>query len=113
MSIHQAAQGEVVDVRPLKQQIASTKTSTLLKTDSTELLRLVMPAGNTIAEHKAPGEMTVHCLEGRIVFSSAENAQELVAGELLFLSAGEPHAVDAIEDSSVLVTILFRKDSQP
>ena len=111
MSIHHAAQGEVVDVRPLKQQIASTKTSTLLKTESMELLRLVMPAGKTIAEHKAPGEITAHCLEGRIVFSSTGNAQELVAGELFFLSAGEPHAVEAIEDSSVLVTILLGKDA--
>ena len=31
---------------------------------------------------------------------------ELVAGERLNLSAAEPHAAEAIEDSSVLVTIL-------
>lgn len=107
MAIHHAAPGEVIDVRPLKQRIAATKTSTLLKTDSMEVLRLVMPAGKTIAEHKAPGEITVHCLEGRIVFTSAGNAQELVANELLYLGAAEPHAVEAIENSSVLVTILL------
>ena len=93
----------------MKQKIAETKTSTLLKTSDMEVLRLVMPAGKTIAEHKAPGEITVQCLEGKIVFTSAGNAQELVAGELLYLNAAVPHAVKAIEDSSALVTILLSK----
>ena len=66
-----------------------------------------MPAGKKITEHKAPGEITVQCLEGRILFTASGSPQELVAGELLYLSAAEPHAVEAIDDSSVLVTILL------
>ena len=108
MAIQHAAQGEVVDVRPLNQKIAETKTSTLLRTSVMELLRLVMPAGKAIAEHKAPGEITVHCLEGRIEFTAAGSTRELLAGELLYLGAAEPHSLKAIEDSSVLVTILLR-----
>lgn len=109
MAIHHAAPGEVIDVRPLKQKITDTKTTTLLKTSDMEVLRLVMPAGKTIAEHKAPGEITIQCLEGKIVFTSDGNAQELVAGELLYLNSAVPHAVEAIEDSSALVTILLPK----
>lgn len=109
MAIHHAASGEVIDVRPLKQKIAETKTTTLLKTSDMEVLRLVMPMGKTIAEHKAPGEITVQCLEGKIIFTSNGNAQELVAGELLYLNAAVPHAVHAIEDSSALVTIHLSK----
>ncbi len=110
MALHHSGPGEVVDIRPLKATIADTKTTTLLKTKSMEVLRLVMPAGKKIAEHKAPGEITVQCLEGRIVFTSQGQAKELVAGDLLYLTAAEPHAVEAIEDASVLVTILLCKE---
>ena len=107
MAINHADPGDIVNIRPLKEKIADTKTTTLLKTNSLEVLRLVMPAGKKIAEHKATGEITVQCLEGRIQFTSQGKSKELVAGDLLYLRAAEPHAVEAIEDSSVLVTILL------
>jgi quercetin dioxygenase-like cupin family protein len=51
----------------------------------------------------------VQCLEGRIAFTAAGQTQELVAGQLLYLAAGAPHALKGIDDSSVLVTILLPK----
>ncbi len=107
MAIHHASPGEVIDIRPLKEQVADTKTSTLLTTDCMKVLRLVLPAGKQIAEHQAPGEITVQCLEGRIQFTSNGKPQQLTAGEMLFLEAAAPHAVEALEDASVLVTILL------
>ena len=107
MAIHHASPGEVINIRPLKEKVNDTQTSTLLTTDQMKVLRLVMPAGKKIAEHQAPGEITVQCLEGRIQFTSHGTPQELVAGEMLFLEAAVPHAVEALEDSSVLVTILL------
>ncbi|QEG39562.1 cupin domain-containing protein [Roseimaritima ulvae] len=107
MAIHHASPGEVISIRPLKEQVADTKTSTLLQTDHMKVLRLVLPAGKKIAEHQAPSDITVQCLEGRIQFTSGGNPQELVAGDLLFLTAAAPHALEALEDSSVLVTILL------
>ncbi len=109
MAIPHAGPGEIVDVRPLNEKIADTKTHSLLKTDVLEVLRLVMPAGKQIAEHKAPGEITVQCLEGRVKFTSGGRTQELTAGKLLYLSSAAPHAVEAVEDSSVLVTLLLGK----
>lgn len=111
MAIQHASPGEVINIRPLKEQLAGTKTSTLLTTDCMKVLRLVMPAGKKIAEHQAPGEITVQCLEGRIQFTSNGKPQELAAGEMLFLNAAAPHAVEAIEDASVLVTILLPGDA--
>ncbi|TWU11106.1 cupin domain-containing protein [Allorhodopirellula heiligendammensis] len=109
MAIPHAQAGQVIDIRPLADRLRDTKTHTLLKTDHVEVLRLVLPAGKKLAEHKAPGEITVQCLEGEIVFTSPAGPHTLHAGEMLFLNAGELHAVDAIEDSSVLVTILLHK----
>lgn len=107
MSIQHAKPNEIVQL-PVGISLANSKTTALVKTNNLELIRLVLPAGKEVPSHKAPGEITVHCLEGRISFTAEGRAQELIAGQLLFLPAGEPHALKGIEDSSVLVTILLR-----
>jgi quercetin dioxygenase-like cupin family protein len=108
MAIPHAKSGEPVDVRPLGPQLASSRTATLVKTEHLEIIRLVIPAGKNIAEHRVAGELTVQCLEGRVTFKSGETQRELSPGMLLFLNGGEPHSLRAIEDSSVLVTIVLR-----
>ena len=108
MSIPHAKAGEVVQL-PLGAALGSSKTTTLVKTDDLELIRLVLPAGKEIPSHKAPGAITVQCLEGRVNFTLAEKTQELVPGQLLYLAARDPHAVSAIENSSLLVTLLLPK----
>lgn len=105
MSIPHASPGELIDVRPWGPDWGGHKTTTLFKSEQLEVLRLVLPAGKVIAEHKAPGEITVQCLEGRIAFSVAGKRHELVAGQLLYLTAGQPHALEGLEDGSVLVTL--------
>ena len=107
MAIPHAKPGEVFDVSPLGDAIADTKTSTLLKTDAFEVLRLNLPAGKIIAEHKARGEISVQCIEGRVTFTAMGKANELTAGKMPFLSAAEPHAVEALENSSLLVTLML------
>ena len=108
MAIPHAASGEVVDIRPLGEALQGTTTSALIKTDRLEVLRLVLPAGKEIAEHRAPGEITVQCLEGAIEFEVHGATRELRAGHMLYVAAREPHALKAIEDSSVLVTIQLK-----
>ncbi len=107
MAIPHAQPGEVIDVRPLGPALATAKTATLLKTGRVEVVRLVMPAGKEIARHKAPGEITVQCLEGRIAFTALGTTRELTAGDMLYLPAGEPHSVRCVEDASFLLTILL------
>jgi quercetin dioxygenase-like cupin family protein len=108
MSIQHARSGQVIPLT-LGSALSGSKTTTLVKTADLELIRLILPAGKEIPSHKAPGEITVQCLEGRIAFTAEGKVQELTPGKLLFLTAGEPHAVKAIEDSSLLVTILLGK----
>ena len=108
MSIPHANPGEIIQL-PLGAALSSSKTTSLVKTADLELIRLVLPAGKEIPTHKAPGEITVQCLEGRVAFTAESRTQELTAGQLLYLTAGEPHAVKAIEASSLLVTILLTK----
>jgi len=107
MSIAHASAGDVIDVRPLAEQLPETRTHTLLKTADMEVIRLVLPAGKVIPGHRAPGEITVHCLEGEVAFTAYGKTQTLPAGRMLYLSSAATHALEAVQDSSVLVTIIL------
>lgn len=106
MTIPHAEPNQVVSVEPLGPDLAATKTSTLIKTDRMQVIRLVVPAGKEIPAHDAPGEITVQCIEGRVAFTAAGRTQEVGPGKLVYLAARETHALMGIEDASLLVTIL-------
>jgi quercetin dioxygenase-like cupin family protein len=107
MAIPHAQPGEIVDVRPLGSALASAQTRALIRAEQVEVVRLVVPAGKEIEEHKAKGEIVVHCLEGRVAFTAFGKTQNLEAGKLLYLPTGEPHTVKGIENASLLLTILL------
>jgi quercetin dioxygenase-like cupin family protein len=109
MAIPHAQPGEVVDVRPLGSALASAQTKTLVRAEQVEVIRLVVPAGKEIEEHKAKGEIVVQCLEGRVAFTAFGKTQNLEAGRLLYLPTGEPHSVKGVENASLLLTILLPK----
>jgi quercetin dioxygenase-like cupin family protein len=108
MAISHAKPGEPVSVRPLGRALAGTKTTTLIKTPTLEVIRLVVPTGKELPTHQVAGEITVQCLEGRVAFTAGGTTRELAAGELLYLGGGAAQALRGIEDASVLVTILLR-----
>lgn len=106
MAILHLKPGEAIQLS-LGTSLSGSKTTTLVKTTDLELIRLIIPAGKVIPLHKAPGEMTVQCLEGCVEFTAEGRTQELTAGQLLYLTAGEPHALKGLEDASLLVTLLL------
>ena len=108
MSIPHLKSGEVIQLA-LGMELNAARTTTLVKTNDLEVLRLVVPRGKEISTHKAPGPITVQCLEGRVSFISQGRTQELDAGKFLYLGNAEPHSLKGIEDSSLLVTILLPK----
>ncbi|SRR5579871_6306019 len=109
MAIPHAKPGELVDIRPLGSALPSAQTATLVRAEQVEVIRLVVPAGKEISEHKAKGEIIVQCLEGKVAFTAFGKTQNLEAGKLLYLPTGEPHRVKGIENASLLLTILLPK----
>ena len=89
---------------PLGSAVGTARSTTLLKSDGLELIRLVLPAGKEIPPHRAAGEITVQCLEGHVAFEHDGRAIEMHAGDLLYLCPQETHALKGIADSTVLVT---------
>lgn len=102
------APSEVHDVRPLGSSLAEARSAPMVKTPGLEVLRLVLRRGKSIPTHKAPGEATVQCLEGHVDFHVGGQTHRIGPGQLLHLREGEPHAVVALEDSSLLVTVALK-----
>ncbi len=108
MAIPHAKSGEVIDILPLGAALAEGRTTTLVKSETLEIIRLVVPSGKEISTHQAPGEITVQCLEGSVHFTAGGERKNLKAGELVYLASEVPHSLHGIEDASVLLTIVLR-----
>lgn len=101
-----AAPGDVIDLA-VPEDIGESMTSrSLVYTSMLQVKRIAIPAGKSISEHTAPGEMTVHCLHGRMRFSTPDQTVELESHQMLYLLPGALHRVDAIADSAFLLTIV-------
>lgn len=70
-----------------------------------KVILFYMPANAQLAEHLAPGQITIHALFGRLRVGAAGTATELPAGTMLTLERRAPHDVMALEESSFLLTI--------
>ncbi|MDO8252628.1 MAG: cupin domain-containing protein [Rhodoferax sp.] len=105
MAQNHAQSGQVISVLPLGGQLNAAKTTAILKAEQLEVVRLVLPAGKEWTEHKAPGEITVQCIEGSIEFRTPGVLQVLEPGDFIFLRSGEPHALRAVVDASALLTM--------
>ncbi|MGD9647912.1 MAG: cupin domain-containing protein [Pirellulales bacterium] len=109
MAIPHAQAGQVIDVRPLGAQLVDAKTQTIVKTQSLEVIRVVMSAGKQIPPHAVAGEITVQCLEGQVEFGVGSVQHLLTSGSFLYLAGGSEHSLHALESSSLLVTIVLSR----
>lgn len=106
MALHHVKPGEILDVRPLGKELREAINTTLLRSEHLQVFRVVLPKGEEFSDHAVHGEITVQCLEGLVDFRIGnEEVQQLSAGHLLFLDGGQPHALKARKNASVLVTI--------
>lgn len=92
MDTPQANSCEMIDIRPPASASASAgiQLATLVKTQAMEVKRLILPKGREIPTHRAAGEITVQCLQGRVAFTSGVTTVELEEGRMLFLDAAPP-----------------------
>ena len=107
-----ANSGELVDVRPLGPAqaggLAQQVSTAIMKSEQLELIRLVLPLGKGMPEHRVAGEITVQCLEGLIEFTTPQAALRLEPGQLVHLQGGTTHSLLALADSSALQTICLQ-----
>src|SRR3546814_3201644 len=89
MALKHAKAGEVVDLRPLGDKLKDAKTAAIIKGEGFEAIRLVVRAGREIPSHEVSGNITLHCLEGRVLLGLEQSTIELNAGEWVYLRSEE------------------------
>lgn len=115
MALTHPQPGDVIDVGPLGDRLAATRTQALLKTQTLELMRVVLRSGEALPPHAVDAEVVLHCLEGSVVVDAGAEAEagsgtgerRLDAGTLVVLPAGMRHRVRAVADASLLMTMLL------
>ena len=109
MAIQHAEPGEVIDLKYWANGLPNNRTKAIAKTEDMEIIRVVVPAEKEISEHKVDGPVIIHCIEGKIELTAMKNSQELKTSQLMYLAPGELHSLKAIENSVVLLTIIFKR----
>ena len=105
MALQHARSGQVVRIPPLSDPSIDGRTTAMIKADQLEVVRVVLPAGKVFPEHQVQGEITVICLEGRILFRTPATEQQMGPGDFIHIRRGEPHSLEAVEDALALLTI--------
>jgi quercetin dioxygenase-like cupin family protein len=105
MALPHAQPGQPIDISPLGPDLARAASHAILKTQSLELMRIVLRRGAELPPHSVYGECTLLCLEGAVAVDAAGASVELRAHQIVLLPALQEHAVRALEDTSLLLTV--------
>jgi quercetin dioxygenase-like cupin family protein len=102
------------EVRRLGQEEAShagRNAKTLVKHPDFRVVLTTLMAGSRIRGHRASGRISIQTIRGhirmRVSQTAAENTIDLPAGHVLVLDRGIYHDVQALVDSSFLLTIAW------
>ncbi|HPR08293.1 MAG TPA: 4Fe-4S dicluster domain-containing protein [Denitromonas sp.] len=109
MAIEHAAPGDLLNILPPRSEHASDASSLLVRADHLEVFRLALPAGKRTPSHAAAGTITIQCLSGRVELETSTRTQIMTPGTLVYLADAEPHAVCALDDAVLLITILLHR----
>ena len=105
MALEHARPGQVIDITPLGAALRASQTHAILKTDALELMRIVLRAGEGLPPHQVAGEVTLLCVEGLAEVTLAGVPCQLHPGQLVLLPGQVRHAVRALADTSLLLTL--------
>lgn len=102
-------------VLPLSEQISvqpgQVVSKTLAQNAYVSMTLFAFSKGEEISTHDSHGDAMVHVLEGTGQFT-VDGIQHLCeAGDVLIMPAEKPHAVFAVEDFKMLLTVIFPLNS--
>lgn len=104
-----AASGEILELLPTGSAAPAKLSMTLIRANHLQVFRMVLPAGKATPQHGAAGSITIQCLAGLVELEAHGRTQLLRSGSLVYLADAEPHAVKALEDASLLITVVLRR----
>ena len=85
---------------------------TLVREPDLRVVFVTMRAGARLAEHRAKDTAAIHALSGHVRLQLPDGVVDLPAGRLLVLERGVHHDVEAVEESSFLITLAWPGSSR-
>lgn len=85
---------------------------TLLRTENSRAVLFGFAAGQELTEHTSTQHALIQILSGECEFSLAGKPHVLTTGQLLYMPPNLPHAVKAVTQFSMLLT-LFKPTKTP
>lgn len=92
---------DLVEVAP-----AAIVSRVVMKSSGGTVTLFAFAAGQELSEHTAPFDALVHLVTGRLELVIGGRPVEVAAGEIALMPARVPHALRAVEDSTMLLTML-------
>ena len=84
---------------------------TLVREADLRIVLMVMRAGSIMKEHRVAETASVHSLTGHVRLRLPDGVADLPSGRLLVLERGLLHNVEALEESTLLLTLGWRAKS--
>ena len=102
----EAETAQLREARPWRLQGQSAKT--LVKHEHLRLVLIAMKRGRHCREHRAEESVSVQTLDGHVeVHLASGDPIELVGGQVLALAPAVAHDFEALEDSTLLLTMAW------
>ncbi len=86
------------------------RSTTLTHGRGVRVVAMGLGAGAALEAHATSAPTTIHVMEGLVRFIVDGEVIDAPAGRLLVLGAGVRHEVEAVSDSTILLTILASTD---
>ena len=107
MAVSNPISGEIFAALP--DPHSAHMTEVLVNNEELQVIRLRVEQGKQIPSHRAPGQLLIKCMAGKVHVEFQDQRQELAAGQILHLPSHEPHSMTGLEDSWLLLTLVLNQ----
>ncbi|MDQ6612597.1 MAG: cupin domain-containing protein [Gemmatimonadota bacterium] len=80
---------------------------TLVKDGPLRLTMMGLAPGGVLPSHSAGGPVTIHVLEGEVIFSALDREYPLVSGDVLVIAPDVVHSARSTHGGLFLLTVIF------
>jgi len=95
------------ELQKIRARNADVSSATILKTETLRVVLMAIKAGARLHEHHADGRLLLQVLQGEIEFEAESEKRALQTGMIVSVDAMVLHAVAAVTDASLLLTIAW------
>lgn len=98
---------DITDLAPLVEvQTDSTVSRTVLHAESARIVLFAFDKGQLLTEHTAAMPVLLHVLDGHLRITADGRTVDLRPGGVVHLGTRLPHAVEAVEPTRLVLTML-------